>query len=178
MKEFSILMFILILSLSIQGQDLIDRYPEIQTEIKKVDEDASLKSIKLENGEFLEQMTDGGGELKGLYDLTGSIRKIEVIMFISHGVQEYLFYLKDELPILIVDRFKQFAWNEETSTFDHSQFDGGFHGTYIFRDGHLIDQISLGHNRFEDDQIDIEETFISEFKGYLEKVKKRLANKG
>ncbi|GHE67760.1 hypothetical protein GCM10011340_24160 [Roseivirga thermotolerans] len=166
------------MTLKIQGQGLIDKYPEIKTAKVKIDQNDSLKIIKLENEEFLENMTDGGGELKGFYDFTGTVRKIEVTIFISHGVQEYVFYLREETPFFIDDKFKQFAWNEETSTLDYDRFDGGFHGTYIFREGYLIDQISLGHNRFEDDQVSIEETFKSECENYLEKIKKRLANKG
>jgi hypothetical protein len=166
------------LTLTIQGQGLIDKYPEIQTEKVKIDQNDSLKSVKMENEEFLDHMTDGGGELIGFYDLTRSVRKIKVTVFFSYGVQEFVFYLKEETPIFIDDTFRQFAWNDETNTHDYNRFDGGFHGTYIFRDGHLIDHISLGHNRFEDDQIDIEETFKSECESYLEKIKKRLANNG
>lgn len=166
------------LTLNIQGQELIDKYPEYKSEKLKIDQNESLKSIKLENEDFLDNMTDGGGELIGFYDLTGTIRKIEVTIFISHGVQKYSFYLKEEIPFFIDDNFQQFAWNEKTSTFDYNRFDNGFHGTYIFQDGHLIDHISLGHNRFEDDQIDIEETFRSEWENYLEKIKKLIAYKG
>jgi hypothetical protein len=107
MKEISVFIFTLVLTLTIQGQGLIDKYPKVQTEKTKIDQNDSLKRIKLENEEFLEQMTDGGGELKGFYDLTGSVRKIEVTVFISHGVQEYSFYLKDENPIVIDDRLRQ-----------------------------------------------------------------------
>lgn len=161
-------------TLTVQGQALIDKYPEVQAMKMKIDLNDSLKSVKMENEEFLDHMTDGGGELIGFYDSTGTIRKIKVTVFISYGVQEHVFYLNEETPILIDDTFQQFAWNEETSTFDYDRFDGGFHGTYIFQDGHLIDQISLGHNRFEDDQIDIEETFKSECESYLESIRTRL----
>ena len=178
MKRFSVFIFNLLMTLSVFGQGIIEKYPEIQIEKNQIDQNDSLETIKLENEEFLENMTDGGGRLIGPYDKNGIVRKIEVIVYISHGVQEYDFYLMDESPILIEDRFKQFAWNKESNSFDYSHFDGGFHGTYIFQNSHLKDQISLGHNRFEDDQIDIEETFISEYENYLEKIKKRLANNG
>ena len=55
-------------------------------------------TLYLENKEFLEKETDGGGELRGLYDTNGSVRKIEVIVFLSYGVQEYDFYIIDETP--------------------------------------------------------------------------------
>ncbi len=159
------------------GQGLIQKYPHVQKEKIKIDQNDSLRTVNLENEEFLENMTDGGGQLKGLYDKHGNIRKIEVIVYLSHGIQEYDFYLENETPILIEDRFKQFAWNKKLNNYNQNNFDGGFHGTYIFQNSHLIDQISLGHNRFENDQINIEETFITEFKNYLKKIKARRHNK-
>ncbi|UAB85818.1 hypothetical protein INR75_07350 [Zunongwangia sp. SCSIO 43204] len=58
-----------------------------------------------------------------------------------------------------------------------NKFDGGFDGIYIFRNRKLIDQISLGHNRFEDDSIDAEETFLKELEIYKKKISKKLERK-
>lgn len=175
MRTKTIFIILLFLTIYSFGQGLIEKYPNIEIEIIKIDQNDSLKTIVIENEEFLEKMTDGGGELVGFYDENQKIRKIEVRIFQSIGVQEYYFYLKDEIPILIIDRFKQFAWNEKLDDFDNTRFEGGFYGTYLFDNNHLIDQISLGHNRFEDDQIDAEKTFLNEFRSYIEQIKKRLA---
>ena len=172
-----LILITLLFSFSSFGQGLIDKYPEIKKEKIKIDQSDSLRTITIENEDFLENMTDGGGKLKGFYNTQKIIRKIEVIVYLSYGIQEYDFYLKNETPILIQDRFRQFAWDEESDSFDSNHFDVAFNGTYIFQNSHLVDLISLGHNRFEDDQIDIEETFMSEFETYLKKIKKRLANK-
>lgn len=166
----------LLLTISTYGQDLIGKYPDIRNERIQIDKNDSLKKIVLENEEFLKNMTDGGGMLTGFYDEKKEIRKIQVQVFLSTGIQEYEFYLKNESLILILDDFKRFAWNEETNEFDYNKFDGGFSGIYLFKDERLIDQIRLGHNRFEDDQIDIEKTFMEELNYYLELIKKRLAN--
>ena len=176
MRTKTTILILLLLPISTYGQDLVRKYPDIRNEKIQIDKNDSLKKIVLENEEFLEHMTDGGGILTGFYDEKKEIRKIQVQVFLSTGVQEYDFYLKNESPILILDDFKRFAWNEKTNEFDYSKFDGGFSGTYLFKDEELIDQISLGHNRFEDDQIDIEKTFLEEFNYYLELMKKRLAN--
>ena len=176
MRTKTIFLIYLILTVSSYGQNLIEKYPNIEKIKIQIDQNDSLNKIILENQEFLKQMTDGGGELKGFYDQNGIIKKIEVLIFQSTGIQEYDFYLKDENPVLIIDRFKQFAWDEKLNQIDYNKFDGGFYGTFIFRDNHLIDHISVGHNRFEDDQIDIEHTFLSEFSDYIDLIKKRLAN--
>ena len=177
MKGISIIAINLFLTFSCFGQNLIEKYPEIENEKIGIDQNDSLKTIKFENEEFMENITDGGGQLVGLYDNNGIVRKIEVIVYKSFGAQEYDFYLTDESPILIEDRFKRFAWDKESNSFDYSKYDGGFHGTYIFQENKLIDQISLGHNRFEDDQIDAEQVFLSEYRDYLKKIKKRLISK-
>tara|TARA_B100000953_G_scaffold299747_1_gene300754 strand:+ start:1233 stop:1424 length:192 start_codon:yes stop_codon:yes gene_type:complete len=58
--------------------------------------------------------------------------------------------------------------------FDDQNFDGCFIGTYMFNDNRLIDHISLGHKRFEDDSIDIEETFLKELDFYSKKISEAL----
>lgn len=178
MRFTLVFIFNIIMTFSGIGQGLFEKYPEVQKEQFLIDQNDSLLTVSIVNEEFMENWTDGGGQLNGYYTKKGSIRKIEVIIFLSYGIQEYDFYLKNESPILIEDRFKQFSWDEEKSSFDHNHFDGGFHGTYIFKNRILVDHTSLGHNRFEDDQIDIEETFIAEFDNYFNKITKQLTNKG
>ena len=178
MRTKTTILILLLLTITSYGQDLVGKYPDIKNERIQIDKNDSVKKIVLENEEFLDNMTDEGGILTGFYDEKKEIRKIQVQVFLSTGVQEYDFYLKNENPILILDDFKRFAWNEKTNEFDYDKFDGGFSGTYLFKDEELIDQISLGHNRFEDDQIDIEKTLLEELNYYLELIKKRLANNG
>lgn len=43
----------------------------------------------------------------------------------------------------------------------------GFVGKYYFKKGKLIDQESLGHNRFEDEKNNAEQEFLSLAKKYL-----------
>ena len=176
MRTKILILTFLILTISSYGQDLIEKYPDIKNEKIRIDKNDSLNKIILENEEFLDQMTDGGGILTGFYDENKEIIKIEVLVSKSTGVQEYSFYLKNESPILIIDNFKRFAWNEKTGEFDYTRFDGGFNGNYLFENNKLIDLISLGHNRFEDDQIDIEETFLDENEYYVNLIKKTLEN--
>ena len=176
MRTLILILTFFILTISSYGQGLIDKYPDIKNQKIEIDNNSSLNKIKLENEEFLEQMTDGGGILKGFYDEKNKIRKIEILVSKSTGVQEYNFYLKNESPFLIIDNFRRFAWNEKSSEFDYTKFDGGFNGIYIFDNRKLIDHISLGHNRFEDDQIDIEETFLDENENYVNLIKKTLEN--
>ncbi|GAB5465755.1 MAG: hypothetical protein Kapaf2KO_11910 [Candidatus Kapaibacteriales bacterium] len=155
---------------TLSGKDLAEKYPNILSYKNNVDKDDSLVALELINEEFMEQTTDGGGELIGYYDSDSIVRKIEVTVYLSNGIQEYTYYLQNHKPLLIYDSFSQYRWDETMNSFDYTNFDLWFHGTYIFSDGELIDHISLGHNRFEDDEIDIEKTFKTECNYFLEKI--------
>src|SRR5690554_4082884 len=100
MRTKTTILILLFLTISTYGQDLVGKYPDIRNERIQIDKNDSLKKIVLENEEILENMTDGGGILTGFYDEKKEIRKIQVQIFLSTGVQEYDFYLKNESPIL------------------------------------------------------------------------------
>lgn len=161
--------------ISLKAQDILERYPEIVEIKKSIDTNESLKSVILENDDFIDDSLDGGAELIGFYNgATQEVRKISITLFLSYGIQNYYFYLNNEKLVLVIDKFKQFAYDEELNKFDNHNFDGKFVGTYIFSDNHLIDHISLGHNRFEDDSIDIEETWLKELDFYSKKISEAL----
>ena len=79
--------------------------------------------------------------------------------------------------MLVRDRAKYFGYDTKSNQIDKNNFDGGFSGIYIFRNRKLIDQISLGHNRFENDSIDAEETFLKEIEFYKNKIFEKLERK-
>ncbi|WP_271855354.1 hypothetical protein [Patiriisocius marinus] len=176
MKLITLICSFIFIGLTSYGQSLIDNYPAIKFEKELIDTNDSLKIIVLENEDFLDQMGDGGGKLKAYYNTELDVKKIEVILFKSLGIQQYTFYAINEKLIFIKDRFKQFEFNIETNIFDYSKFDGGYYGAYIFEKNKLIDLVSTGHNRFEDDAIDAETTFKIEFNSYLSLIKNKLSN--
>ncbi|PSG88710.1 hypothetical protein [Aurantibacter aestuarii] len=160
--------------MSCYGQDLSRKYPDIYKEVSFIDKNKSLKKVFIKNPKFLEQSADGGLSLTGYIDNEEKVRKIEVIIYLSNGVQEYSFYLKNELLFLVSDKFKQFLWDKELNEFNYKKFDGGYSGIYVFHDKKLIDLQSLGHNRFEDDTIDIEEVFLKELNLYLGSINRQI----
>ena len=177
MKRLLILPFLFIV-LFINAQSIIEKYPDVKELKKALDNKDSLQSIILENEDFIEGSLDGGGELIGFYDAANNeIRKITVTLFLSYGIQYYSFYLENEELVLVRDCAKYFGYDTKSNQMDKNKFDGGFDGIYIFRNRELIDQVSLGHNRFEDDSIDAEETFLKELEIYKKKISKKLERK-
>jgi len=94
MKRLLILPFLFIV-LSINAQSIIEKYPDVKELEKALDSNDSLQSILLENEDFIEGSSDGGGRLIGFYDAANNeIRKIALTLFLSYGIQYYSFYLK------------------------------------------------------------------------------------
>lgn len=177
MKRLLILPFLFIV-LSINAQSIIEKYPDVKELEKALDSNDSLQSIILENEDFIEGSSDGGGKLVGFYNAANNeIRKVTVAFFLPYGIQYYSFYLENEQLVLVLGCAKYFGYDTKSNRIDKNNFDGGFSGIYIFQNRKLIDQISTGHNRFEDDSIDAEETFLKELEFYKKKISEKLERK-
>lgn len=170
----SLLVLTLILStLSSYSQGFSERHPDIQTFINKVNSEVtSSKKITVENEELMDQMTDGGGELTG-YFTNGEIRKMELRIGLSYGISELEFFYKDSKLFFILETFRQFKYNEENGSFNYSETAQTFRGEYLFTNP--FDYETLGHNRFENDELDPEEVLRDEANNYLTIIKKKNA---
>ncbi len=161
MKNIFILLFCLIVCLSTIAQDISDKYPSLIKRVKQINQDKSLTITTLENEAFLSQMTEGGGELTGFFK-SGQIQKITRRIGLSYGVEIYEYYFTDGELIFVYETFDGFRHIERSREFDYTKTERNFVGRYYFKNGKLIDSETTGHNRFEDDTIDIESTLIKE----------------
>ncbi|WP_282125540.1 hypothetical protein [Marinifilum flexuosum] len=125
----------------------------------------------LTNEEFLDNMTDGGGELKAYY-LKGQIDKISLWLGLSYGISTYDYYFENEKLFYIHETFKQFEYVDSTGSFNYSKTEQTFTGRYYFMRDILYDYETTGHNRFESDEIDPEQVLIEEANIWIEKLKK------
>lgn len=89
----------------------------------------------------------------------------------SYGVNELEFFYKDSKLFFVMETFKQFRYNEELGSFNYSKTDQTFRGEYLF--GDPFDYETLGHNRFENDELDPEEVLRKEAEEYLGTLKKK-----
>ena len=138
--------------------DIIDG---IRVEFKYINADNDLKKVTLENEEFLENMTDGGGELTGYFN-KGQIKKFPQWVDLSNGNKTTEFYFKNGHLIFVYEKFASFPFNTKTEQLDHTKTETTFEGRYYFHNNKLIDYRTTGHNRFEDDTIDPEKTLLKE----------------
>jgi hypothetical protein len=171
----NLLIAILIGCSSTYGQDISDKYPSLINRVKQINQDKSLTIVTLENEEFLPQGTDGGSEVTG-YFKRGQIQKITRRIGLSYGIEIYEYYFTDEKLIFVYETLDGFPYVESSGKFDHTKTERNFIGRYYFKNGKFIDSETTGHNRFEDDTIDIESTLTKEMTDCLDKLKKRRSN--
>lgn len=139
--------------------------------VKQIDRDSSLKKVILTNEEFMPQMTDGGGELTG-YFKKGTIQKITREISLSYGIETYEYYFSKGSLVYIHETLNGFVYDEKSDSVDHSKTELNFIGHYFFKQDKLIDHATIGHNRFEDDTIDIGKVLVAEARDNLSLVKR------
>ena len=107
----------------------------------------SLKKLTLENEDFLENMTDGGGELVGYYNKDVLV-KIKEWVGLSQGNRTRMYYFKDDQLFLVVEKFNSFV--QQGDGLDKSKTKTTFEGSYYFHNNKLISQEVKGKRNYDD----------------------------
>ena len=161
MRHSLILISIFLFANHCFGQSLVKRNQDVFNRVKETDEGKDYQIDSLENEDFLPQMTDGGGKLVGYFE-DGELVKMEVKIFMSYGIKTFVYYFSGGELFYVNERFEQFTYDSKTDKVDSSKTEQTFNGDYIFKDGKLIDLETLGHNRFEDDELNPEVILLKE----------------
>src|ERR1043166_6447826 len=107
------------------------------------------------------QMTDGGGELIGYFN-KDEIQKITKSIVLSYGIETFDYYFLKRNLLFIYETFYGFVTNDSLGTVDESKTELNFIGRYYFKNQKLVDSETTGHNRFDQDDIDIEKILLKE----------------
>ena len=137
------------------------RIKSVQRFVTHIDSEKFKDSLELENEDFMENMTDGGGSLTGYFQ-NGKLVKIAEWYGLSWGVLQATFYLKND-KLAFVKETEDHFYTDSMGT-DPSRFDTHFIGEYYFDNDHLFDEVSVGHNRFEIDENDAEKEYPERFR--------------
>ncbi len=164
MKSLLILIFILVLFTGdsnsfAQTKDEITN--DIRGKMEDIHLDTAIKSVTLQNEEFLQNMTDRGGELTGFYK-GKRIYRIYRSVGVSNGVYTTEFYYWKNRLMYVRDQLNSYVYNDSLGTFDYTKINPTFNGYYYFKDEKLIDYRSIGHNRFEGDDVNVEKELLDE----------------
>lgn len=154
---------------SVHSQDISDRYANVTDRVKQINNDNTFDIVVLENEEFMTEMTDGGGKLTG-YFKGGQIQKMTSVIGLSYGIVTFDYYFSSGKLIFIYETMDAFPYLRNSGTFDYTETYRNFIGRYYFSDNRLVDSETTGHNRFENDAVDIETTLVREMTQYLNKL--------
>lgn len=138
---------------------------EILKDVSIIDTADYLREVTLDAEAFLENQSDGGGELKGFYE-AGAIRKISLWVGISTGFETKDYYFKNDELIFVHEQFNSLVYDVAQDAFDSTKTEKTFDGRYYFANGKMLHYETTGHNRFEDDSIDPENVLLAEAKEY------------
>ncbi len=142
---------------SLSDSSKIALIKNIQNLVQKIDQQNFTDSIELQNEDFMENVTDGGGSLTGYFN-NGRLVKMKVRAGLSWGVTQDIYYFKDEKLLYVLET--EDGFHIDSTEIDHSKFDAHFEGNFYFDNNKMFDQVTLGHNRFEDDANDPEKEFL------------------
>jgi hypothetical protein len=172
MKKLLLLLIGLFSILTSIGQGFDDRHPEVESYVNSVNSKLiSYRKVVIENEDWMEQMTDGGGKLTG-YFFEGTIQKMELWVGLSYGVNRFEFFYKNAELFSVIETFDQYEYDEEKGGFNYSKTEQTFSGVYLFMD--VFDYQTTGQNRFEDDKVDPEKVLRDEANSYYKLLKDKL----
>ena len=154
--RFTQIIFILLLNActTAQAQASADIIKTIRKDFQAINSDSTLKKISLENEEFLENMTDGGGELTGFF-IKDSIVKIVEWIEISYGNRTREFYFKNGKLFFVYEKFDSFILNKAKDGLDLTKTKTSFEGRYYFNNKKLIAKKITAKRPFENNSGDI-----------------------
>lgn len=143
------------------GQEKSKIINDIRKEFTTINSDSTLTEVVLNNEEFLDHATDGGGQLTGFYK-GGQLRKIVRWTGLSNGNEIIEFYFINNKLIFVYEQFNAFIYDQKKEILHQDTTERTFEGRYYFSKEKLINQITTGHNRFGDDSVDPEKTLLTE----------------
>ena len=79
------------------SMEIVDKIIE---QIDKINQEKDFKKVTLRNEEFMENMTDGGGEMTGFYK-NGIIYKVYQRIGVSYGIYLIEYYYEDNKLIFV-----------------------------------------------------------------------------
>ena len=159
--KLSLLIFLINASGYIYSQDKKALIENIKEEIELIHLDTALKSVTLQNEEFLQNMTDGGGELTGFYK-GKRIYRIYRSIGISYGVGISEFYYRKNKLIFIREKFNSYVYDSISQNFDYTKLNTTYSGKFYFNNGNIIDSSVTGNRFFSDNAVGLEKILTGE----------------
>jgi hypothetical protein len=132
-----------LLAYSQENKTSIDK---IRNAVEQINKDSGYSKKVLSNDEFLEETTDGGGELTG-YFKNGQLVKIREWIGLSSCINITEYYLQSNKLIFTYTEGSEFAYNDSSESFDYKKSVRTMECRFYFENGKLIKSILKGESR-------------------------------
>lgn len=155
------------------GQDKEEIINGIKEAVEAIHLDTSLKSVSLQNQEFIQDTAVTGGELTGFFK-GNKVFKIYRSLGMSDGVKITEFYYRKGKLIFVREKFNSYVYDERTKTFDYTKINSTFSGSYYFDNAKLIEYKTKGQDRFNLEKPDPEKFLLYQSDESLGYIKNKL----
>jgi len=159
---------LLLFCLAGYGQTKDEIINNIRTDFQSINRDTTLKKILVEDEDFMEQATDGGGELTGYFKNKSLVKIVEWIG-LSFGNRTREFYLKENKLFFVYEKFQFFL--ETDSGLNHEKFGSWCEARYYFNNEKLISKKITGKYKIADAPSAAE--LLTQKKDYLKLLNKK-----
>lgn len=139
------LLLLLIVTLG-YSQTLTKKIATIRAEVEKINKGSGYRIKTLSNEEFLEEMPDGGGELKAYYK-NGELVKMVERIYLSSCINTTVYYVKNGQLIFTYTQVKEWFYDEKTNTLDSKRLNLKMECRFYFEHAKVIKSILKGTSR-------------------------------
>lgn len=154
---------LVLINVKVFGQKENDTILNIRKSVEQINKDSGYTIKKLNNEEFLEETTDGGGELTGYFKNKKIYKIFERIGFSNFiSVNEY--YFLNEQLIFVYEQEIDPQWSDSINTYDWQKQKLVYEGRYYYDNGRLIKSIIKGEKRFKENMNEKKEVFLQKAK--------------
>jgi len=144
----------------------------IRKKFEVINKDTTLRKVVLDNEEFLENMTDGGGKLAGFYR-NKEIKKIYEWIGLSNGISIKEFYFDNGQLIFVYEKFDSFVFDAKKNEFDFTKTKTVFEGRYYFSNKKLFNKSTKGNRALSAQDESTEESLVERANENLETLNKK-----
>ncbi|HRH36702.1 MAG TPA: hypothetical protein PK760_00055 [Flavobacteriales bacterium] len=118
----------------------------VDRHVHEIDSAKDYEIRTLENEEFLEQMTDGGGELTGMLK-NGELLKVDERVGLSSCVEVTEYYFENSQLVFVSAQGLEFAYVDSTGSFDPGVQHVTMEGRFYYRKGDAAPVLLKGSTR-------------------------------
>jgi hypothetical protein len=146
---------------------------KIRKIVEQINKDSACTIKKLDNDEFLEHMTDEGGQLTG-YFKNGQLVKIIEWIGLSSCADLTEYYLQDNKLIFTYTKGSEYSYSDSLGTFDRSMLNTTMECRFYFDNHKIIKMIFKGSTRCGGQPtVDLAKKYLDECSRYTKLLTKK-----